>query len=153
VTGGVLCREILQDNSVIAQKALKIVIVLVLLYFAFSAIDIPKFSSKFVNGEASKTEQVFWESAEKHGTLFDYQGYLKKYPEGEFIDLAKSRIVELSLKSNDAKERHRLTQSFLTMRQFVGIAKRRRKDMKLLKTICGIWGRSEISPSFLLLES
>jgi hypothetical protein len=36
-------------------------------------------------------ELRYWESVEKSGTSTAYQSYLKKYPSGDFSELAKDR--------------------------------------------------------------
>ena len=38
-------------------------------------------------------ELSFWESAEKSNAAADYAAYLKKYPQGQFVDLARNRLA------------------------------------------------------------
>lgn len=45
--------------------------------------------------DASTMELAFWQSAEKGGTLSAYQAYAKKYPKGQFIELAHAKIADL----------------------------------------------------------
>ena len=40
-------------------------------------------------------EMAFWQSTEKAGTLSAYQAYAKKYPQGQFIELAEAKIADL----------------------------------------------------------
>jgi uncharacterized caspase-like protein len=40
-------------------------------------------------------EMTYWQSAEKAGTLSAYQAYAKKFPHGQFIDLAQAKIADL----------------------------------------------------------
>ncbi len=40
-------------------------------------------------------ELAFWNSAERSDTVGDYEAYLKRFPDGIFSDLAKSRVVLL----------------------------------------------------------
>lgn len=45
-------------------------------------------SGIFANDEISKSEQLFWESVEKHPSEKLYRNYLEKYPDGEFKNIA-----------------------------------------------------------------
>lgn len=38
-------------------------------------------------------ELSYWESAEKRNAAADYAAYLKKYPQGQFVDLARNRLA------------------------------------------------------------
>lgn len=50
-------------------------------------------------------ELRYWESAEKSGTSAAYQSYLKKYPAGNFAELAKDRLEQIaSQKAHDASK-------------------------------------------------
>ncbi len=40
-------------------------------------------------------ELAFWESAEKGNTVPDYEAYLRKFPAGQFVDLARNRMTRL----------------------------------------------------------
>ncbi len=42
---------------------------------------------------ATKAELVFWRSAQKSGDVDEYRAYLRQYPNGDFAELAKSRIA------------------------------------------------------------
>lgn len=46
--------------------------------------------------EAVKTEQLFWESVEKHPSEKLYRDYLKAYPEGKFKDIALAQLVSVA---------------------------------------------------------
>lgn len=41
---------------------------------------------------ASAAELTFWRSAERSGDVNDYRAYLRQYPDGDFVDLARNRI-------------------------------------------------------------
>ena len=43
-------------------------------------------------------ELLFWQSIMSSKTPGDYQAYLKKFPDGQFADLAKSRLISLGAK-------------------------------------------------------
>ncbi len=43
---------------------------------------------------ASRAELTFWRSAERGGTVADYEAYLERYPAGDFAALAKNRISD-----------------------------------------------------------
>lgn len=56
--------------------------------------------------ELSSPELVFWNSAERSNVVGDYEAYLRQFPDGVFIDLARSRIAllrraELPFAAND----------------------------------------------------
>ncbi len=58
-------------------------------------------------------EMRYWESAEKSGNPYDYQSYLKKYPSGDFAELARNRIEQINAKKaqdNAKAERDRLAE-------------------------------------------
>lgn len=58
-------------------------------------------------------EMRYWDSAEKSGNPFDYQSYLKKFPSGEFAELARNRLEQIKAKKaqESAKaERERLAE-------------------------------------------
>ncbi len=40
-------------------------------------------------------ELAYWESIKDSARIGDYESYLKKYPDGDFVDLARSRIADL----------------------------------------------------------
>jgi len=49
-------------------------------------------------GQASPpkdSDTVFWQSIEQSNDPADFQDYIKRYPNGEFIDLARNRLAEL----------------------------------------------------------
>jgi len=46
--------------------------------------------------DAKQLELRYWESAEKAGTPSAYQAYLKKFPSGDFVDLARGRLEQPS---------------------------------------------------------
>jgi len=48
-----------------------------------------------------QAEVAFWESIKSSSKLADYQTYLERYPDGMFVDVAKSRSMNLSLPSVD----------------------------------------------------
>jgi len=52
----------------------------------------------FPNDEASKTEQQYWESVEKHGL---YCKYLEKYPDGQFKEIALVECPNPQISSPD----------------------------------------------------
>ena len=42
---------------------------------------------------ASSAEMTFWRSAERSGDVNDYHAYLRQYPDGDFVELARNRIA------------------------------------------------------------
>ncbi len=48
-----------------------------------------------VTPENASPEVVFWSSAERGNSVGDYEAYLKRFPNGAFEDLAKTRIAML----------------------------------------------------------
>lgn len=58
---------------------------------------------------ASNIELAYWQSAEKEGTIAAYELYIKKFPEGEFADLASLKAEQLK-KHALQKEQLRITE-------------------------------------------
>jgi hypothetical protein len=56
---------------------------------------------------ASQIELTYWDSIKTSKDPDDFQAYLKKYPNGEFADLAKNRIKSLSPASTTALDKNR----------------------------------------------
>jgi uncharacterized protein YecT (DUF1311 family) len=53
----------------------------------------------FASDEISKSEQLFWESVEKHPSEKLYRGYLEKYPDGQFKDIALTQAANYGKES------------------------------------------------------
>ncbi|MDQ5844047.1 MAG: caspase family protein, partial [Acidobacteriota bacterium] len=51
----------------------------------------------------SQTELTFWDSIKNSTNADDFRAYLKKYPEGEFIELANNRLRSLEKPAEPAK--------------------------------------------------
>lgn len=51
---------------------------------------------------ASTEELTFWRSAERSGDVNDYRAYLRQYPDGDFVDLARNRIAAADAASTPA---------------------------------------------------
>ncbi len=47
------------------------------------------------SGSPSAAELAFWQSAERQNTHNSYQAYIQRYPQGHFIDLARSALAGL----------------------------------------------------------
>lgn len=56
---------------------------------AAAGAPVPAFDPRLV-------ELRFWESTERGGTRADYEAYLSRYPDGEFVGLAKARVAAAS---------------------------------------------------------
>jgi hypothetical protein len=54
--------------------------------------------------EAKKAENAFWESVKNSKDTEDFRAYLRKYPNGEFADLARNRIDSLKASSNSTAQ-------------------------------------------------
>ena len=52
---------------------------------------------------ATKAELVFWRSAQKSGDTEEYRAYLRQYPNGDFAELAKSRIAAAEAADENAQ--------------------------------------------------
>jgi hypothetical protein len=63
-------------------------------------------SGIFANDEISKAEQLFWESVEKHPSEKLYRGYLEKYPDGQFKDIALTQAANYGKESPVATIEH-----------------------------------------------
>ncbi len=46
--------------------------------------------------ESQSVEILFWESIKDSTRVADHEAYLKQYPEGKFVDLARTRLKELA---------------------------------------------------------
>ena len=57
---------------------------------------------------AARKEMMFWQSIQISENPANFEAYLKKYPDGEFVLLAKNRIKELRLAIVSLDERKRL---------------------------------------------
>jgi formylglycine-generating enzyme required for sulfatase activity len=52
-------------------------------------------TAKSVSDSATATEMIFWNSIKDSTNPDDFKEYLKKYPDGEFADLAKNRLKKI----------------------------------------------------------
>lgn len=80
------------NNTLAAKIAGAIVTTITMVAFASDASGLLG-SNPPTQSEAVKTEQLFWESVEKHPSEKLYRDYLKAYPEGQFKDIALAQLV------------------------------------------------------------
>src|SRR5215510_7462457 len=52
--------------------------------------------------DVSSFELKFWESIEKSNDPKDFEAYIRKYPNGNFVDLAKNRVKSIEAAKKDA---------------------------------------------------
>jgi hypothetical protein len=64
----------------------------------------PAGSSSSLTVDPKVLEIRYWESAEKSGNPYDYQSYLKKYPSGDFADLARNRLEQIKVKKAEVEK-------------------------------------------------
>jgi hypothetical protein len=64
--------------------------------FCFGQCGLPNIISTKLNGDPSTIEITFWESIRDSKNPNDYLEYIKQFPVGKFIGLAKNRINDLS---------------------------------------------------------
>lgn len=74
----------------VAKNAVSIIVCLgtILIYFN-------EIKDYFSDYEASKTEQMLWESVGAHPNAETYQVYLDKYPQGKFVDIARIQLARI----------------------------------------------------------
>jgi hypothetical protein len=48
------------------------------------------------DGEPQSVELLFWESIKGSTRIADYEAYLRQYPEGSFVALARTRLGEFA---------------------------------------------------------
>lgn len=89
VSGGLLFQAFVSSNH---SKPLTTIagICVSLLTLSMFVIDIKEV---IPDDEADKTEQIYWESVEKHPSPASYRAYLNQYPEGKFLTLARTQIA------------------------------------------------------------
>ncbi len=63
-------------------------------------------SSPGISG--AQTELTFWDSVKNSTSADDYRAYLRKYPNGEFADLAKSRLKPLEAAQAEKEQQDEL---------------------------------------------
>jgi hypothetical protein len=83
------------NNTLAARIAGAIVTTITMVAFASDASGLLG-SNQPTQTEAVKTEQLFWESVEKHPSEKLYRDYLKAYPEGQFKDIALAQLVSVA---------------------------------------------------------
>lgn len=84
--------------------------------------------SKPVSNSTSGGEFAFWESIKNSTSIDDYNAYLKKYPNGEFVELAKSRLRPLEAAVAEKEKRDKDEQA------------KREEETRLTKTFQGTFG-------------
>jgi hypothetical protein len=57
------------------------------------------------SNDSSATELAFWDAIKNSTRAEDFQAYLKKYPDGAFVELAKNRVTQLEATTRDADQR------------------------------------------------
>jgi hypothetical protein len=73
---------------------------------------------------AAATERTYWESIRNSSQPEDFRAYLNKYPNGEFIDLAKNKLRVLEAakaKSNSVKDNTQSSENTSPAWQMVGV--------------------------------
>ena len=71
---------------------------------------------------AAATERTFWESIRTSSSPEDFRAYLNKYPNGEFVDLAKNKLKSLeAAKANSNKGNSQSSESTSPAWQMVGV--------------------------------
>lgn len=90
VTGGLVFRSLREvHQSTWIGKTAAMIVFFISVAFAFSAPD-------FVDATSSiETEKEFWRSVENHPSEQMYRLYLKKYPDGEFREIAETLLKEM----------------------------------------------------------
>ena len=61
--------------------------------------DLPSLSElppEPIEGEPQSTEQLFWGSIKDSTRVAEYEAYLRQYPEGSFVALARTRLGEFA---------------------------------------------------------
>ena len=61
--------------------------------------DLPSLSElppEPTDGEPQSVELLFWESIKGSTRIADYEAYLRQYPEGSFVALARTRLGEFA---------------------------------------------------------
>jgi hypothetical protein len=53
----------------------------------------------------SATELAFWDAIKNSTNVEDFHAYLKKYPNGQFVDLAKNRVTQVEAAAREADQR------------------------------------------------
>ena len=90
-----------KSNIVISKKTLPYLIIGIMFLLGIAGILI----WKFTRPEPQRAESEFWASCQKNGNVADYRAYVKKYPEGEFVDIAKNWIDKwVSDSTNQAEQ-------------------------------------------------
>jgi hypothetical protein len=89
VSGGLLFQAFVSSHhsKPVTKIAGVVVSLITLLMFVVDLKDI------FPDDEADKTEQIYWESVEKHPNAASYRAYLNQYPDGKFVTLARTQIA------------------------------------------------------------
>lgn len=77
-----------KSNIIISKKTLPFLIIGIVLLLGIAGLLI----WKLTRPEPQRPESEFWASCQKNGNVADYRAYVKKYPEGEFVDIAKNWI-------------------------------------------------------------
>jgi uncharacterized caspase-like protein len=63
----------------------------------------PEVGSSAITVDPKVMELRYWESAEKSGTASAYQLYIKRFPGGDFADLARDRLEQMAAQKNQDK--------------------------------------------------
>jgi hypothetical protein len=102
VSGGLLFQAFVASNHAKPiTKIAGILVSLVTLLMFFSDIkDI------LPDDEADKTEQIYWESVEKHPSAQTYRNYLREYPDGKFVAIARTQIANYANAIPATDEQH-----------------------------------------------
>jgi hypothetical protein len=90
LSGGALYRGFSHDgdsDALPAKVAGGVTALLTMVAFVSDATGI------FASDEISKSEQLFWESVEKHPSEKLYRDYMEKYPDGQFKNIALTQAV------------------------------------------------------------
>jgi hypothetical protein len=99
VSGGLLFQAFVSSHH--AKPITKVAGVMVsLMTLLMFVVDIKEV---IPDDEADKTEQIYWESVDKHPSPDAYRAYLTQYPDGQFVTLARSQIASYAKAMPTAK--------------------------------------------------
>jgi Caspase domain len=68
--------------------------------------------SRTAPADSSATELAFWDSIKNSNNAGDYRAYLEKYPNGDFVTLARNRLAPLEAAERSATEPARQGKAF-----------------------------------------
>jgi adenylate cyclase len=66
------------------------------------------------NGEVTEGELTFWNSIKDSGSGIEFEAYLERYPNGEFVELAQVRLESLQQTAVGTESNEEVTEGELT---------------------------------------